>query len=218
MPERGLVRTSGARAASSFLLYECRRTWMRERRVCSARGRAANAAAVSAYAVSPFSGSALRKRSNAGIGVLEDSDRFAVRPIAGPGTHSGTHVSPGAVARHGRLVDKKHGYVQRYRVVLDVRVPRRGRNKRRSSLTFLVVEVSDVGHDEHGGRIGARQAAQLPREGGVHPGGGALLERQKFGFVVSGSAEALEIARVRQRRAPVIGETLEVGGENESRS
>ena len=50
-----------------------------------------------------------------------------------------------------------------------------------------------------------------PREGGVHPGGGAVLERQKFGFVVSGSAEALEIARVRQRRAPVIGETLEVG-------
>ena len=109
-------------------------------------------------------------------------------------------------------MDKKHGYVQRYRVVFDIRVPRGGGDELRPGVALLVTEVPDVGHDEHGGRVGARQAAQSIGKGGVHPCRGALLERQKFGFVVPGVAETPEIARVRQRRTPVVGETLEVGG------
>ena len=65
MPERGLVRTSGASQPGSRS-FSRRRTRVRCSSACRSGGSAANAAAVSANEVSPFSGSALRSRSRSG--------------------------------------------------------------------------------------------------------------------------------------------------------
>ena len=48
-------------------------------------------------------------------------------------------------------------------------------------------------------------------EGGVRPRREALLEPQEFRVTFEGLAATLEIARMRQGRPPVIGESLEMG-------
>ena len=68
-----------------------------------------------------------------------------------------------------------------------------------------------VGDDQHGGRVGAGEAAQFPGEGRVDPGRRALLGGEQFGVVHEAlEGRALEVARVRKGRAPVIGESLEM--------
>ena len=75
--------------------------------------------------------------------------------------------------------------------------------------------ASEVGDDQHCRRC-VGQTAQAFGERGVYPGGGAFWRRDHLDGAVASAiglrrfAAAGEIARVRDRRTPVISETLEV--------
>ena len=95
--------------------------------------------------------------------------------------------------------------------MFDIRVPCRAAGDGRSRFVFFVAEWTHVADDQHGRGLGTGQAVQFTWEGGIHLGGWALRERQKFGVVHEAlEGRTLEVARMGQRRTPVVGEPLEM--------